>query len=76
MKLREITVRKAYLKKLTTKDASGSYDSTENQAESTMTFGVDEGEDIEVVYKTANQAVQKATKDLLDEDPGWIKEKQ
>ena len=69
MKLKEITVKKVYGKKLTIKDASGGYDSTDNQAEVTMTF---EGEDINA--KEANLIVQKAAQDLFDDDYPFVKE--
>lgn len=68
MKLSSITVKKSYLEKITTKDASGGFNSNENSAEVTMTF---EGMDIN--EHEANDRVREATRDLLDDDAEWLR---
>ena len=70
-KLKEVTLKKGYIEKLTTKDRFGSYDSKENQAEVIMTF---EGENIDI--EKAKEIVRSHALDLMDQDPKWIKEKQ
>lgn len=63
-------VKKGFVEKTTTKDASGSYDTHENSAEVTMTF-TNEGTPIDV--KEANDRVRQQAKDLINDDPDWIK---
>lgn len=80
MKLKEISVRKGSLQRLTLKGSTGSYNSKETNAEVTMTFGLEDiGEEHnpKEVYELANVYVKKALTDLQDEDEAdWLKEKQ
>jgi DNA-directed RNA polymerase subunit L len=72
MKLSEIIVKKGYMKRETIKGTTGGYESSENQAEATLTFQVDEDEDPKVALENADKEVRAAAKQLLDEDPAWM----
>lgn len=74
MKLKTITVRKSYTNRDTIKGKTGSYRSVENQAEVILTFDTEEIEDEGVALKSANDKVRAQAKDLLNDDPDWIKE--
>jgi hypothetical protein len=71
MKLTQLTLKKVYGKKLTIKDTSGGYDSTDNQAEVVMTF---EGDNIDV--DKAKEEVRKHAIDLLDDDASFVKDRE
>lgn len=78
MKLREITVHKEKANKLTIKGKLGGFKSDEKQGGITMTFELEDGEhlrDEQDIAKEANEKVNQALSDLMDEDPAWIKEK-
>ena len=72
MKLKEITVKKGYMKRETIKGQTGGYESSENAAEATLTFQVDAEEDPDVALGTADRKVRIVARKLLDEDEEWM----
>lgn len=77
MKLKEITVHKDKTRKLTIKGRLGGYKSDEVTGGITMTFSLEDGEELrdEVeIAREANEKVTAAVNDLVDPDEAkWLK---
>ena len=76
MKITSYTAKRGTGEKKTTKDISGSYSSSEDSYEVTMTFEA-EGKviDIEEANKIVDQTLDNLKKPKSEKDPDWITEK-
>lgn len=73
--LKEITIKKSMMNRLTLKGKTGSFKTTEDGGEVTMTFTLEDGEQLRdeaTIAKESNNKVKKALEHLLNPDPDWI----